>query len=188
MDRRVDRERGGVDGTSALDHLTLVVDQDEVRHSHVTETHPEGVHPEVVGQLRVACRDVAGDALGEAEAAEEPQRTGQLLLAVEAFLFERGERWWGQLCEDPIGQPLTLTFREVFRCFDHVHKLIVWPGPTQPQNPVTSRRPPRRCGTWCRICPPYPKESGRLLLSSSAASRRTTCAAATASPGPRRCS
>ena len=87
----VDGERSRVDRSVALDDLTGVAHEDQVRDADVAEAHAEGVHPEVVGQLRVACGDVPGDALGEAEATEQPERPGQLLLAVQALLLHRVE-------------------------------------------------------------------------------------------------
>ena len=55
----------------ALDDLALVVHEDEVGGPDVAEVHAERVHPEVVGQLGVAGRDVAGDALVEADRAAQ---------------------------------------------------------------------------------------------------------------------
>ena len=49
----------------------------------------ERVDPEVVGVLRVAGGDVAGHALVEAEPAEEPERGGEALLAVQALVLDR---------------------------------------------------------------------------------------------------
>ena len=68
-----------------------MVDEDEVAHPDVAEAHREGVDPEQLGELGVAHRDVPGDALTEADAAEDAQGAGELLLAVEALLLDRGE-------------------------------------------------------------------------------------------------
>ena len=84
----VDGEGGRVHRPAALDDLAGVAHQDQVGDADVAEAHAEGIDPEVVGQLGIASRDVAGDALGEAEAAEQPQRAGQPLLAVQALLFQ----------------------------------------------------------------------------------------------------
>ena len=92
----VDGEGSRVDRTVALDDLAGVADEDQVRDPDVAEAHAEGVHPEVVGQFGVARRDVPGHALGEPEATEEPQRAGQLLLAVQALLLHGGERRRGR--------------------------------------------------------------------------------------------
>ena len=81
----------GLTGPVALDDLARVADEDEVGDADVPEAHGERVHPEVVGQLRVTCRDVSGDALGEAESAEQAQGAGQPLLAVQALLLHGGE-------------------------------------------------------------------------------------------------
>ena len=85
---RVDGERGGVHHGFALDDLALVVDADEVGRADVAEAHAEGVHPEVVQVLGVTGGDVAGDALFEAELAEEPEPGREALLAVQALFFD----------------------------------------------------------------------------------------------------
>ena len=46
----------------------------------------------MVGELGVAHGDVPGDALAEAEPAEDAQRAGELLLAVQALVLDGGER------------------------------------------------------------------------------------------------
>ena len=54
----------------------------------VLKCMPERVDPEVVGVLGVAGGDVAGHALVEAELAEEPERGGEALLAVQALVLD----------------------------------------------------------------------------------------------------
>ena len=71
--------------------VALVVDEDQVADPDVPEAHAERVDPEVVGELGVADRDVAGDALAEAEAPEDAQGAGQLLLAVEPLVLDGRE-------------------------------------------------------------------------------------------------
>lgn len=76
VDGGVDREGRTVDAVAALDDLAVVVDEQQVADLDVLEGDAEGVDPEVVGELGVAGGDVAGDALLEAEAAEDAQRGG----------------------------------------------------------------------------------------------------------------
>jgi hypothetical protein len=82
VDLRVDGEGGKVHWIAALNHLALVVDEDQVAHPDVLEGQSERVDPEVVRQLGVAGGDVAGHALLEAELAEDPQGGREPLLAV----------------------------------------------------------------------------------------------------------
>ena len=82
----MDDEGGQVERPGALDHLALVIDQQEVLDADLPEAHAERVHPEVVGELGVARGDVAGRALAEAEPAEQAEGGGEPLLAVAAFL------------------------------------------------------------------------------------------------------
>ena len=96
MDLRVDGEGGGVDRPVAVDHLAAVVDQDEVLHPDEFEAHPERIDPEVVGPLRIPCRDVSGEPLVESELSEQPEGGGETLLAVPALVLdvvERRETW-----------------------------------------------------------------------------------------------
>ena len=60
--------------------------------AHLAEALAERVDPEVVGPLRVADGDVAGDALGEAEPAEDAQRAGELGLAMGPLVGDVVER------------------------------------------------------------------------------------------------
>ena len=92
VDRRVDRERSRVHRRRAVDDVAAVVDEDEVAGRIVAEALAERVDPEQLGELRVAHRDVAGDALAEPELAEDAQRAGELRLAVGALLLDGRER------------------------------------------------------------------------------------------------
>src|SRR5882757_10243198 len=85
----MDRERGLIHRQIALDDLAVVAHQQQVADADVPEVHAERVHPEVVGQLGIARGDVPGDALVEAETTKEPERGGEVLLAVEPLLLDR---------------------------------------------------------------------------------------------------
>ena len=79
----VDDEGGPVHRCVAHDHVALVVDEDQIRDSHVAEAHPERVDPEPVRELRVARSHVAGDAFAEAQASKKAQGGGQLRLSLD---------------------------------------------------------------------------------------------------------
>jgi len=90
---------GAVHTVLAVDDVTVVVDQDEVRHAHVAERQAQRVDPEMIGELRIPYRDVAGHTFTKAEAAEDAQGASELLLAAPALLGHgrgRGQR----LCTD----------------------------------------------------------------------------------------
>ena len=103
VDRRVQHERRPVDRLGAVHDVALVVDEDQVALADVAEAHAERVDPEVVGELGVAHRDVAGDALGEPEPAEHAQRTGEVRLAVVALLLDGVERRQARRARRPSG-------------------------------------------------------------------------------------
>jgi hypothetical protein len=71
-----------------------VIDEDQIAHPNLPETHPERVHPETVGVLRITGGDVSGDTLVEAETTEDPKRRCEPLLAVQALLRCRTHREW----------------------------------------------------------------------------------------------
>ena len=87
----MDRERGDIHRAIALDDFALRVHQDQVGHPDVPEMHAERIHPEMVRPLRVARRDVPRHTLVKTEFRKQPERSGEPLLAVAAFLFNRGE-------------------------------------------------------------------------------------------------
>ena len=89
---RVDGERGAVDHRVAFDHLTRVVDADEVGDTDVLEVHPERIDPEAVEVFGIAHGDVPGNSLVESELAEQAERRREALLAVQAFLLHGVER------------------------------------------------------------------------------------------------
>ena len=68
-----------------------MIDQDKIGRFDFSERHPEWIHPEIIRVFRVAHRDVARDALGEAELAEEPEPGGELFFAVLALGVDRVE-------------------------------------------------------------------------------------------------
>jgi hypothetical protein len=84
----VDGEGGGVDRPIAVDDLAAVVHQDEVFDANELEAHPEWVHPEVVGALRIPHGDVTGQPLVEPELPEQPEGGGETLLAMPALVLD----------------------------------------------------------------------------------------------------
>jgi hypothetical protein len=85
----MDHKRCTIDGTRAFDHIAFVIDQDKIGRFDFSECHPEWIHPEILGVFRVAHRDVARDALGEAELTEEPEPGGELLLTLLSLGVDR---------------------------------------------------------------------------------------------------
>ena len=91
VDLGVDDECGRVQRPIAVDDLAPVVHEHEVPHPDLLEVHPERVDPEVVEQLGVACGDVPGRTLVEAEVPEEAEGRREPLLAVSALVLDAGE-------------------------------------------------------------------------------------------------
>ena len=85
MNLGVDGECGNVYRPVTLDHLTLVVDEDEVGGPDVAEVHPERIDPEVVSPLGIASGDVAGHPFVKTKFGEQTEGGGQALLAVQAL-------------------------------------------------------------------------------------------------------
>ena len=110
---RVDHEGRSIDRALTVDHLAVVIHQDQIRDPNVSKVHAERVDPEVVEQFGVARRDMPGDALGESELAKDAQGSGETLLAMTSLGFNRGEG--GRNVEDQLG----LAFRESIHYVSH---------------------------------------------------------------------
>src|SRR6478609_10340084 len=97
MNLGVDDEGRGVHRPVTLDDVAVVVHEDQVAHPDLLEVHGKRIDPEVVEPLRVASRDVTGDAFVETKCSEQAKRGGEALLAVAALvgriveLRKRGE-------------------------------------------------------------------------------------------------
>jgi hypothetical protein len=81
-------ECGAIHVIVAFDHFAVVTHQDQVRNAYVAEVHSERIHPEMIGQNRVARGNVAGDSFAETECSEQAERSGEALFAVQALFFE----------------------------------------------------------------------------------------------------
>lgn len=90
---RVDHVGGHVEQAAgpAVDHLTVMVHQDQIRGLDLAKGHAERVHPEVVRLDGVAERDVAGDAFVVALLAEDAEGQCQPALEVGALFVLVGE-------------------------------------------------------------------------------------------------
>ena len=81
-------ECGLIQWEVAVHDLAVVPHEQQVAHPDVPEMHAERVDPEMVGQLGIACGDVPGDSLVEAEAAEKPERGREVLFAVQPLFLD----------------------------------------------------------------------------------------------------
>src|SRR5271157_1608927 len=88
MDLRMNGKCGRVHRPVAVHDLTTIVDQDEVLHADLLEVHPEGVDPEVIEELGIACGDVTCDSFVESELSEQTESGGEALLAVPPLVFD----------------------------------------------------------------------------------------------------
>ncbi len=91
VDLRVNREGGAVDRILPFHHLSVVVYQNQIGGANLAEVHAEGIDPEMIEVFGIAGGDVSGDAFVESEAREQAEGAGQTLLAMPAFLVQRGK-------------------------------------------------------------------------------------------------
>jgi hypothetical protein len=75
--------------TTAVDNAAIRTDEQQVRDGHESERNAKGVDPEVVLEDGVSERQVAGDALLEAEVAKYTEGLSEPLLATLALGLER---------------------------------------------------------------------------------------------------
>ena len=91
MNSGMDRERSGIDRLIPLDHLALLINQDQVRNPNLSEVEAKGIDPETFRVFGVADGDMAGNALVKTEPGEQAERGGEPLLAVAALFLEGGK-------------------------------------------------------------------------------------------------
>ena len=140
MDCGVQHECGAVHRAVAVDDIAGVVDQDQIARPDVPEAEAERVDPEVVGELRVADGDVAGDPFTETEPSEDAQRAGELGLAVGALLVDARRTARAAACRPLFGRERDAVDRA------HVVSVIAMPqslllGPTLDDAPLATLSP-----------------------------------------------
>jgi hypothetical protein len=91
VDSAVNRKRRSIDRFIALDYLALLIHQYQVGHADEREVRRQRVQPKVVFEYGIADGDVACDAFIEAARREDAVCCCEVLFAVEALVFERGE-------------------------------------------------------------------------------------------------
>src|SRR5712675_805029 len=91
MHARVNRKRRSVQRMLALHHFAFSVHQHQIRNANLAEVHAKRIHPEMIRAIRIARRDVPGNAFVETKFREQAKRSRQPLFAMPAFLFNAGE-------------------------------------------------------------------------------------------------
>jgi len=91
MNPRVDGKGGGVDRIISSDDFALVIDQNQVEDANLPKMHTKRIDPEMLGVLRIAGRDMSGNAFVESKPGKQAKRSGQPLLAVEALFLNGGK-------------------------------------------------------------------------------------------------
>src|SRR5882724_6794426 len=103
VDLRVNREGCTVEGVLPFHDLALVIHQNEVGDANLAEVHAEGIDPEMIEAFGVASGDVSGNAFIESKSREQSEGARQALLAMPAFLFQRGEAGGSRQVERVLG-------------------------------------------------------------------------------------
>ena len=85
VDRRMEQDPDGIDRLRADQDLAGMGDLDKVGDHHLAERDTHQVHPQQVGELRVAHGDMTEQAFGESESAEDAAHPGQSFETVAAF-------------------------------------------------------------------------------------------------------
>ena len=98
MDGRMQHKAGPVDRMRALDHLAVVVHQNQVGHPDLRKMHRHRVGPVQLRALRIAHCQVAGEAIVKALQGKGPAGGNQALLAMLPLLGRGGKhRHFGEL-------------------------------------------------------------------------------------------
>src|ERR1700690_879988 len=75
----------------SVNDLALIIHQHQIRNANLAVMHAERIHPEMIGKLRIARGDVAGDALIKSKFREKPERSRQTFFAMPALVGNTGE-------------------------------------------------------------------------------------------------
>src|SRR6267142_2589622 len=88
---RMYRKRRAIQRMLAFHYFAFRVDQHQIRNANLAEVHAKRIHPEMIRPLRIARRDVPGNAFVETKFREQAKRSRQPLFTMPAFLFNTGE-------------------------------------------------------------------------------------------------
>src|SRR6266478_3813362 len=88
---RVNGEGGLIDFAIALDDVTFIVDEEQIRDANLAEVHAERIDPEMIEALRIARGDMAGDAFVKSAARKKAGRAGELFFAMTPLLGGSGK-------------------------------------------------------------------------------------------------
>jgi hypothetical protein len=78
---------GAIDRLVAIDNFTMVIHEDEITYTHVTETHAKWVYPKMIGEFGVTNSDVPRDAFTKTKTTKDAKRTGKFVLSFATLLF-----------------------------------------------------------------------------------------------------
>ncbi len=120
--RRMQHKAGPIDSMLALDHLTVMVDQNQVRNLDLRKMHGHRVGPVQRWTLWVAHRQVAGKAVVKTLQSESPASGDQALLAVLPLFGMAGKhRYFWKLEAHLLG----LINRDTFDAVQHESPVCV---------------------------------------------------------------
>src|SRR5258705_1044145 len=91
MHARMNRNGRAIQRMLAFHYFAFRVHQHQIRNANLAEVHAKWIHPEMIRPLRIARRDVPGNAFVETKFREQAKRSRQPLFTMPAFLFNRRE-------------------------------------------------------------------------------------------------
>jgi hypothetical protein len=89
----VNNKRGAVDGHCAMNDFAMMIDQQQVTHTHMAKAQTKWVHPKVISEFGVTNGDVSSDAFTKTHAPKNTQSAGKARLAIGALFFDIVEGW-----------------------------------------------------------------------------------------------
>src|SRR5258708_4110932 len=87
----MNRKRRSIQRMLAFHYFAFSIYQHQVRNANLAEVHAKRIHPEMIRPLRIARRDVPGNAFIETKLREQAKRSRQPLFAMPPLLFNRRE-------------------------------------------------------------------------------------------------
>jgi hypothetical protein len=71
-----------------MNDFAMMIDQQQVTHTHVAKAQTEWIDPKVISEFGVAHGDVASDSFAKAHSSKDAQRSSKARFAVSPLFFD----------------------------------------------------------------------------------------------------
>src|SRR5712672_2332945 len=139
---RMYRKRRAIQRMLAFHYYALSVHQHQIRNANLAEVPAKRIHPEMIRPLRIARRDVPGNAFVETKFREQAKRSRQPLFAMPPLLFNRREFRRDRALNILYRRSSHVYLQETEACFARsIAPCRTWKNGTQRSRGARRRRP-----------------------------------------------